>query len=90
MALDGDSTFLFEVHVIEHLPFGDLNGIGMFQESVGQCGFTMVDMRNDTKISDEVHVVFLYKMQKYTKMLIVRTFKPRTVIFLRNFMKKET
>ena len=52
MALDGDSPLPLQIHVVEHLSFGDLDGVGMFQESVGQGGFAMVDMRYDAKISD--------------------------------------
>ena len=51
VALDGDSTFLLQVHVIQHLAFGDTYGLGKFQEAVGQSGFTVVNMGYDTEIA---------------------------------------
>ena len=36
MTLDGDTTFLLQVHVIKHLTLGDLDGLGFLQESVSQ------------------------------------------------------
>ena len=35
MTLDGDATFTLQVHVIKHLSFGDLDGVGEFQHTVG-------------------------------------------------------
>ena len=34
VALDGDATLTLQVHVIKHLSFGDLDGLGEFQHSV--------------------------------------------------------
>ena len=50
MALDGDATLALKVHVVEHLPLGYLYGFCMFEQPIGQSGFAMVDMRDDTKI----------------------------------------
>jgi hypothetical protein len=57
MALDGDPFFTFQVHIIQHLVhhIAVANGLGMFQQPVGQCTFTMVNMRDDAKIPDILH-----------------------------------
>ena len=55
MALDCDAALLFEVHVVEHLPFCYLYRIGELQQTVGQGGFAMVDVRYDTEITDMLH-----------------------------------
>ena len=55
MAFDGDASFFFEVHVVEHLPFRHLDGLCAFEQSVGQGTFTVVDVSNDAKIAYVVH-----------------------------------
>jgi hypothetical protein len=54
VALDCDSPLPFQVHVIQNLglqfPIG--KGMGSLQQTVGQCALTMVDMGNDTEITD--------------------------------------
>jgi hypothetical protein len=56
MALDGNATFLLQIHVVEHLPFGDLDGIRALQQPVGDCRLAMVDVCDDTEISNIIHV----------------------------------
>jgi hypothetical protein len=58
MKLYGDSPFLLQVHVVEHLidhqfPFCDRSGA--FQQPVGQGGFTVVDMSYDAEIAYVFH-----------------------------------
>ena len=36
VALDGDTALTFKVHVVKHLPFGHLNGLGELKQTVGQ------------------------------------------------------
>ena len=68
VALDGDATLFLQLHVVEHLSLGDLNGVGMFEQTVGQCRLAVIDMGNDTEIPYIVHVVIAYfKMQNYEK-----------------------
>ena len=55
MAFDGDSPFLFKVHIVEHLPFCHLNSVGEFEQTVSQRGFSVVNMSNNTKVSDILH-----------------------------------
>ena len=67
MAFDCNAAFLFQFHIIEHLSLGYLNGIGILQQSVGQCRLTMVDMRNDTEISNMLHIMYVYFFQQSAK-----------------------
>jgi hypothetical protein len=57
VAFNRNSTLPFQVHVIQnlllHLPFTD--GSGAFKQAVGQCGFTMVDVRDNAKIANIIH-----------------------------------
>ena len=55
VALDSDTTLTLQVHVIKHLSLSDLNGLGEFQHPVCQRRLAMIDMRNDTEISDMIH-----------------------------------
>jgi hypothetical protein len=57
MAFDGDTSFLFEVHIIKHLSVRGFDGFCYFQKSIGQGTLTMVNMRNDTKVSYIFHSV---------------------------------
>ena len=36
MALDGDAALSFQIHVVKHLVFGDLNRIGVFQHTISK------------------------------------------------------
>ncbi len=52
--LDGDATFPLEVHGVQQLvaheaPF---HRMGRLDETVGQGGFTVVDMGHDTEVAD--------------------------------------
>jgi|GEM_PF-2626242 len=55
MRLDRDPTLFLEVHRVEmlgrHRPLR--HGIGIFQQPVGQCGFAVIDVGNDTKIASQ-------------------------------------
>ena len=51
---DSDTALSLEVHIIKclRLDFSFLEGTCDFHESVGKGGFPVVDMSNDTEISD--------------------------------------
>ena len=68
VALDGNATLSLQVHVIEHLilHFLAADGLGVFQQSVRQGAFTMVDMRYNAKISNILHLQFYFNY-KITK-----------------------
>ena len=51
MTLDGDTSFLFQIHIIEHLALSDLQSGGHFEHTIGQRTLSVVDMRNNTEIS---------------------------------------
>ena len=55
VALDGDAALLFKVHVIEHLPLCNLDGVGAFQQSVGNGALSMVNVGDDAEVSDMFH-----------------------------------
>ena len=57
MALNGDATLAFKVHVIKHLGLHILSHHGTcgFKESVGKRTLAMVDMGNNAEISYRVH-----------------------------------
>ena len=57
VALDGDSLFAFELHVIEdlRLHFALVQGIGLFQQAVCEGRFPVVDMGYDAEVADIFH-----------------------------------
>jgi hypothetical protein len=67
VALDGDAPLALQVHIVEHLPFGHLNGFGIFQQTVGQGRLSMVDMGYDAEVSDIIHIGFCTLRCKNTK-----------------------
>jgi len=56
LRFNGDATFAFQVHCVEHLighfPIGQTMA-GM-DEAIGQGRFAMVDVRDDGKVADQV------------------------------------
>ena len=62
MAFDGDASLSFKVHVVKHLPFGDLYGIGEFKQPVGQSWLTMVDVGYDAKVAYILHIMLVDKL----------------------------
>ncbi len=57
VALDRDTPFAFEVHIVEHLRLKvfPLYGFGELQQAVGECTLTMVYVGNDAKIAYILH-----------------------------------
>jgi hypothetical protein len=74
VALDGDSAFTFQIHIIQHLPFSDLNGVGTLQQTVGQGTLSVVDMSDDTEVSYMFHgakvVIFCLQSKKMNTFLL--------------------
>ena len=56
MALDGDATFLFKVHIVEHLSLRNLNRLGTFEQTVSQGTFTVVNMGDNAEIAYVIHL----------------------------------
>ena len=56
VALDGDAALAFQIHVVEHLPFGHFNGFCVFEHAVGKCTLAMVNMCDDAKVAYMVHL----------------------------------
>jgi hypothetical protein len=65
MALDGDTFFSLQIHVIQdlilHIPVG--KSLGKLQKTVGKGTFPMVYMRYYAEISDVLHSTFVYNVQ---------------------------
>lgn len=57
VALDSNTTFTFQVHIVERLlcQFAITQGARHLQQTIGQCRLTMVDMRDDAEVSDLFH-----------------------------------
>lgn len=57
MALYGDASFPFQIHVVKNLilKFPLRNGPGLFKKAVSQGTLTVVDMGNYAEISDIMH-----------------------------------
>ena len=57
LRLDGDATLFFDIHRIEHLRthFAILQAAATLDKPVRQGGFTVINVRNDRKISDVIH-----------------------------------
>jgi hypothetical protein len=58
LAFNGNTAFPFDVHgvkdLILKLPLR--YDIGSLNQAIGQCGFAVVNMGNDTEVSDILHV----------------------------------
>ena len=55
VTFDGDASFFFEVHIVEHLSGRHFDGLSAFEQSVGQGTFSVVDVGNDAEIANVVH-----------------------------------
>ncbi len=62
MTLDGDSTLLLKVHIVEHLSLSNLNGISLLKQSVCQSGFTMVDVSYNTEVTYIFHSLYYFSI----------------------------
>ena len=58
MALDCDATLTLKIHIIQHLSLHILtfHRFGVFQQTVGQGTLSMINMGNNTKIADILHL----------------------------------
>ena len=65
MTLDGDASFPLQIHIIEHLSLGHADGLRSFKQAICQCAFTMVDVGDDAKVSDVVHIGSVGGIQYY-------------------------
>ena len=73
VALDGDTLFAFEVHIIEHLSlhFALIERVGIFEQAVSQRALTVVDMRDNTEIADIFHIYSIFNFaRKYTQKIL--------------------
>ena len=81
VALDSDTAFAFEVHVVEHLSLGNLYRVGAFEQAVGECRLAVVDMCDDAEISDVFHFIFTVFVMTFLKI------SPKLRIFFHTFKK---
>jgi len=63
MALDSDAALPFEVHVVKHLSLQvfSSDSAGVFEKTVGQSAFAMVDMGDNAEIAYTFHAANLGK-----------------------------
>ena len=55
MTLDGDTALALQIHVVEHLPLGHFDGVGVFQQTVSQSALAVVDVGNDAEVPNMLH-----------------------------------
>ena len=55
VALDGDAALALEVHIVEHLPFGDLDGVGELKQTVGKRRLAVIDVGDDAEVAYMFH-----------------------------------
>ena len=57
---DGDAAFLFQIHHVQILcmHFADFHGLGYLQQPIGQCGFAVIYVRDNGKISNVLSFMF--------------------------------
>ncbi len=55
VGLDGDAALALQVHRVQHLRhhFALGKGAGEFEQTIGERRLTVVDVRNDTEITDK-------------------------------------
>ena len=73
VALDCDTFFAFEVHIVEHLRlhFALIKRVGVFEQTVGQCAFAVIDVSDDTEIADIFHINTNFNFaRKYTQIFL--------------------
>lgn len=51
MTLNGDATFAFQIHIVEHLPFGNLYGSGALQKPVGKGRLAVINVGYDAEVA---------------------------------------
>lgn len=66
MALDGDTSFALQIHVVKHLIFRNLNCGRLLQKAVGKSRLSVVDMRNNAEISYMFHSLIILLSCKYS------------------------
>ena len=55
MALDSDTAFAFQIHIIKHLPLSHLYSLSVLKQPIGQSALAMVYVRNNAKVAYVFH-----------------------------------
>ena len=66
VAFNRDASLAFQVHVVEHLPFGHLDGTGAFEQAVGQGALPVVDMCYNAKVTYILHSLLIASKRRVT------------------------
>ena len=55
MSLDRNAAFALQVHVVEHLfaQISFFDGLRVLEQAISQGGFSMIDVRHNTKITNQ-------------------------------------
>ena len=56
VTLNGNAALAFQIHIIKNLVLGNRDRLGKLEQTVSQSGLTVIDMRNDTKVADILHI----------------------------------
>ena len=51
LCLNCNATLTFKIHIVQPLPLGHLDGMGILQQTVGKGTFSVVNMCYDTEVS---------------------------------------
>ena len=60
MTLNRDSTLTLKIHIIQHLPLGNLNRLRFLQQAVSERWLSMIYMCDDTEISNIIYRVHCF------------------------------
>ena len=57
LRLDGYPTLFLQIHGVEHLRthLAILQTAAPLNDAIGKCGFSVINVRNDRKVSDVIH-----------------------------------
>src|SRR6266481_8977075 len=79
---DGDAAFALQVHGVEHLlvHFPLRKRAGHFEQAIVKRGFAVIDVRDDTKIADELWIHLPYDRKGLSSTDVTRSAKGRRVI----------
>ena len=60
VAFDCYPPFTFQIHIVQHLPFGYLNRLCEFKQAVGQSRLSVIDVRYYAEVAYMFHLMTLY------------------------------
>ena len=88
MALDGETLFAFEVHIIEHLSlhFALIERVGIFEQAVGQRTFAVVNMRDNTEVANIFHIYNIFILRANIHKIFYILYKYPNIVKKRHWL----